>query len=507
MDAADHRAGDEPARSLPRLSGHVLDHLPADVAVPAYPREAIDIGILHMSVGGFHRGHQAGYLDELFRDHGLRDWGICGAGLRPSDSAMRDALVPQDLLYTVIERSGTEDRARVMGSLRRYLYAPGDPVSFIEQMAQPEIRIVTLTITEKGYCVHQVTGEFDPDHPDIVHDLAHPDEPVSGIGYLVAGLDLRRQRGVDPFTVLSCDNLQGNGDVTRKMVLEFAGRLDPELRDWIAECCTFPNCMVDRITPVTTDDDRRMVREQYGYDDAWPVVCEPFRQWVVEDRFCSGRPEWERAGVQMTDDVYPYEKMKIRLLNSSHSAIAYLGYLAGYRYIHEVASDDEFKRFMMTIMDDEVTSLLDPVPGVDLARYKQTLVERFANPTIRDQVTRVALDGSQKIPKFMLPSIREQLERGGPIRMQCLAIAGWFRYLRGEDENGEDIVIDDPAAEELQRLAMSGGEDAGPLLGVKEIFGEELAGSERFTNDVGRALRSLYRKGARATLREYLAGA
>ena len=209
----------------------------------------------------------------------------------------------------------------------------------------------------------------------------------------------------------------------------------------------------------------------------------------------------------MTDDVYPYEKMKIRLLNSSHSAIAYLGYLAGYRYIHEVASDDEFKRFMMTIMDDEVTSLLDPVPGVDLARYKQTLVERFANPTIRDQVTRVALDGSQKIPKFMLPSIREQLERGGPIRMQCLAIAGWFRYLRGEDENGEDIVIDDPAAEELQRLAMSGGEDAGPLLGVKEIFGEELAGSERFTNDVGRALRSLYRKGARATLREYLAGA
>jgi len=489
---------------VPRLSGAALTDLPLSVPVPTYPREAVDIGILHMSVGGFHRGHQAGYMDELFRDHGLRDWGICGAGLRPGDSAMRDALVPQDCLYTVVERSGTEDRARVMGALLRYIYAPADPAVLIEQMAQPEIRIVTLTITEKGYCVHQVTGEFDPDHPDIVHDLAHPDEPVSGIGYLVAGLDLRRQRGLGPFTVLSCDNLQGNGDVARRMVLAFAERRDPALRDWIAECCTFPNCMVDRITPVTTDDDRRIVRERYGYDDAWPVVCEPFRQWVVEDRFCNGRPDWEQAGVQMTGDVYPYEKMKIRLLNSSHSAIAYLGYLAGYRYIHEAAADEEFQRFMMKIMDEEVTSLLDPVPGVDLESYKRTLVERFANPTIKDTVARVAMDGSQKIPKFMLPSVREQLERGGPVRLQCLAIAGWFRYLRGKDENGEAIVIDDPAAEKLQRLAVSGGEDAGPLLAMQEIFGEDLAGSEIFTGEVRRALQSLYRKSARATLREYL---
>jgi len=246
------------------------------------------------------------------------------------------------------------------------------------------------------------------------------------------------------------------------------------------------------------------VREQFGVEDAWPVVCEPFRQWVVEDRFCNGRPDWERVGVQMTDDVHPYEKMKIRLLNSSHSAIAYLGYLVGYRYIHEVAADEEFQRFMMAIMDDEVTPLLDPVPGVDPVRYKQTLVERFANPTIKDQVARVALDGSQKIPKFMLPSIREQIERGGPIRMQCLAIAGWFRYLNGRDESGNEIPIDDPAADKLQRLAAAGGEEPDRLLGMQEVFGEDLAGSEKFASEVRRALKSLYGKGARETLREYL---
>lgn len=492
------------AGALPRLSNATVNQFGTAVAVPAYDRSTLKTGIVHMSVGGFHRAHQAVYLDDLFARGSVDDWGVCGVGLLDADNRMRDALVPQDCLYTVVERSEQADRARVIGSMTEYLYAPENPQRVLDRLAAPEIRMITLTITEGGYFVDQVTGGFDERHPNIRHDLAHPTTPITGIGYLTEGLSLRRQRGVAACTVLSCDNLPGNGDVARKMVLAFAALRDPELADWISRHIVFPNSMVDRITPLTTDADRALVAECYGYEDRWPVVCEPFRQWIVEDTFCAGRPPWEQVGVQMTSDVQPYEKMKIRLLNSSHSAMAYLGYLAGFRHIHEVAADPEFQRFIIDLMEKEVVHLLDPVPGVDLAEYQQILIKRFANPIIKDQVARVASEGSQKIPKFMLPSIRQQLAQGGSVRLHSLALAGWFRYLTGSDEQGAPITINDPIATELQKRAQAGGKDPSQLLALGDLFGTDLSENQNFVSELRRALESLYEHGTRATLRNYL---
>ncbi len=492
------------AQTLPRLSNATIKQFGTAVAVPAYDRSSLKTGIVHMSVGGFHRAHQAVYLDDLFASGAVDDWGVCGVGLLDADSRMRDALVPQDLLYTVVERSEQADRARVIGSMTEYLYAPENPQRVLDRLAAPEIRIITLTITEGGYFVDQVTGGFDDQHPSVRHDLAHPTTPVSGIGYLTEGLNLRRLRGAPACTVLSCDNLPGNGDVARRMVLAFASLRDPELAEWISRSIVFPNSMVDRITPVTTDADRALVADCYGYEDRWPVVCEPFRQWIVEEKFCAGRPPWQRVGVQMTSDVHPYEKMKIRLLNSSHSAMAYLGYLAGFRYIHEVAADPEFQRFIIDLMEKEVVHLLDPVPGVDLVQYQQILIKRFSNPKIKDQVARVASDGSQKIPKFMLPSIRQQLTQGGSVRLHALALAGWFRYLAATDEQGSPIAINDPIATELQNRAQAGGKDPAQLLALGDLFGTDLPENRIFVAELRRALESLYAYGARATLQKYL---
>ncbi len=492
------------AEPLPRLSNATVGQFGTAVAVPAYNRSTLKTAFVHMSVGGFHRAHQAVYLDDLFAKGGVDDWGVCGVGLLDADDRMRDALLPQDCLYTVVERSEQADRARVIGSMTEYLYAPENPQRVLDRLAAPEIRVITLTITEGGYFVDQVTGRFDDQHPSIRHDLGHPAAPITGIGYLTEGLNLRRQRGVPACTVLSCDNLPGNGDVAREMVLAFATLRDPELAEWISRNVAFPNSMVDRITPVTTDADRSLVAECYGYEDGWPVVCEPFRQWIVEDQFCAGRPPWEQVGVQMTSNVQPYEKMKIRLLNSSHSAMAYLGYLAGFRYIHEVAADPEFQRFIIDLMEKEVVHLLDPVPGVDLIEYQQILIKRFSNPKIKDQVARVASDGSQKIPKFMLPSIREQLAQGGSVRLHALALAGWFRYLTGTDEQGVPITIDDPIATDLQKRAQGGGKDPTHLLALGDLFGTDLPENRSFVSELRRALESLFEYGARATLRNYL---
>jgi len=492
------------AGTLPRLSNATVNQLCTAVAVPAYDRSTLKTGIVHMSAGGFHRAHQAVYLDDLFARGSVADWGVCGVGLLDADHLVRDALVPQNCLYTVVERSEQADQARVVGSMIEYLYAPENPQKVLDRLAAPEIRMITLTITEGGYFVDQVTGEFDGQHPNVRHDLCHPATPITGIGYLTEGLNLRRQRGVPACTVLSCDNLPGNGHVARKMVLAFAAAREPELADWISRNVAFPNSMVDRITPVTTDADRVRVAEGYGYEDRWPVVCEPFRQWIVEDKFCAGRPPWEQVGVQMTSNVQPYEKMKIRLLNSSHSAMAYLGYLAGFRCIHEVAADPDFQRFIIALMEKEVVHLLDPVPGVDVIQYQQILIKRFTNPKIKDQVARVASDGSQKLPKFMLPTIREQLAQGGSVRLHSLALAGWFRYLTGTDEQGVPITLNDPMATELQKRAQAGGKDPAPLLALGSLFGTDLPDNQNFITELRRALEGLYAYGSRATLRNYL---
>lgn len=495
----------EVAVPLVELRQANLKSLPAGVKVPSYDRAALPHSIVHMSLGGFHRAHQAVYLDDLMHLDGPR-WGICGVGLLPQDARMRDVMRSQDCLYTVVERSAAGDRARVIGSIVDCLLAPADPKAVVEKMASPECRIVSLTITEGGYYVNQGTGEFNDAHPDIRHDLAHPHEPSCSFGFLAEALDRRRQRGLPPFTVMSCDNLQGNGDVTRRMFLAFASLRDKALGAWLGERGSFPNAMVDRITPATTDEHRALVREKFGIADGWPVVTEPFKQWVIEDRFPLGRPQWERVGAQMTSDVHPYEMMKIRLLNASHQALCYIGMLLGYRYAHETMADADIRRLVEALMNVEVTPLLPDVPGIDLAEYKRTLVERFANPTLRDQLARIGTEGSARIPKFVLPSVLERLERGGPMRALCFTVAAWFRTLTGTDERGQALPINDPIAEELTRRARAGGEDPRPLLGLRELFGDVLPASPAFVGQVEEDLRALYREGPRAALARCLAG-
>lgn len=487
-----------------KLDNASLESLPSNVRGPAYDRRDITDGILHIGVGGFHRAHQGVYVDDVIHETGANQWGICGVGLLQHDSRMRDALVPQDCLYMVVERGpGADTKARVIGAMTSFLFAPENTEAVLEKMASADIRIVSLTITEGGYYLDPETGESNLDHPDIVHDLEQPAQPVGAFGYLAEALDRRRQRGLKPFTVMSCDNVQGNGDVTKRMLLAFAGRRDPSLRDWIAENAAFPNSMVDRITPATTDADRAAIREMYGIDDAWPVVTEPFRQWVIEDAFCDGRPLWERVGVQMTSDVHPYETMKIRLLNASHSAMGYLGFLAGFEHIHEVMADDLFRKFVIDFMDEEVTPILEEVPGIDLATYKKALVERFSNPAIKDQVSRICMDGSAKIPKFILPTIREQLQRGGPTKRASLAIASWCRAMVGTDDQGAKIEVLDPMAGVLSERARAGGRNPEKFLDVRKIFGEDLPQSRVFVEQVREALESLHDQGARKTLAKY----
>jgi len=482
-----------------QLNQAALANLPAGISRPAYDRAAVTRSIVHIGVGGFFRAHQAVYLDRLLHMPGNAEWGYVGVGLLPHDAAIRDAMLSQDCLYTVIERSAAGDAPRVIGSVLDFLYAPDDPEAVLEKMADAGTRIVSLTITEGGYYVNQGTGEFDAAHPDIVHDLANPHAPRCSFGYLAEALQRRRERGLLPFTVLSCDNLQHNGDVARTMLIAFAALRDPGLAEWLGEHGAFPNNMVDRITPATTDEHRTLLREEFGLVDAWPVMTEPFLQWVIEDHFPGGRPAWETVGAQMTTDVLPYEKMKLRLLNAGHQSICYLGMLLGYTYAHEAMADASIRQLFITMMDLEVTPLLTPPEGIDLAEYKRTLVERFANPAIRDQLARIGTEGSARIPKFVLPSIREQLERTGPITLLSFTVACWFRYLEGTADDGAAMPINDPYAARLRDYAQRGREDASLLLSMRELFGE-LPDQPRFVAEVNDALTRLYRDGARATL-------
>ena len=485
------------------LNQAALASLPAGVAGPTYDRSKVAHSIVHIGVGGFFRAHQAVYLDRLLHQGASDAWGYVGVGLLPHDAAIRDAMVAQDCLYTVIERSPQGDVPRVIGSVLDFLYAPDDPEAVLEKMADPGTRIVSLTITEGGYYVDG-HGHFDASHPDIVHDLAHPHAPRCSFGYLAEALARRRERGLAPFTVLSCDNLQHNGNVARDMLLAFTQLVDPDLAAWLAQHGTFPNNMVDRITPATTDEHRALLRDKFGLDDAWPVMTEPFMQWVIEDHFPNGRPAWETVGAQMTEDVLPYEKMKLRLLNAGHQAICYLGMLFGYTYAHEALADAGIRQLFIDMMDIEVTPLLPAVAGIDLEVYKQTLVERFSNPAIRDQLARIGTEGSARIPKFVLPSIREQLNQNGPITRLSFTVACWFRYLNGAAENGAAMPLNDPYGQQLREHALRGGADASELLSLRAFFGD-LPDQPRFVAAVGEHLARLYEDGARAALDHVLA--
>ncbi|KAF4964561.1 hypothetical protein FSARC_7520 [Fusarium sarcochroum] len=479
------------------------------VHVPSYDRNAVKEGIVHVGVGGFHRAHLAVYIDQLLQKHGERDWAICGIGLRPNDAAMRDVLNDQDHLYTVIERSAKGSFANVVGSINSFLFAPDDREAVIAKMAHPDTHIVSMTITESGYYYNENTHQLKSEHPDIQHDLQKENEnaPISTFGFLYAALARRHEQGLKPFTVLSCDNMQKNGTITRNMLESFAKLRNPELAKWIAEKGAFPNAMVDRITPSTSQNDIKSLAEDFGIEDAWPVVTEPFMQWVVEDKFADGRPPFEKVGVQVVPDVHDveqFEKHKLRLLNASHSAMAYPGQLAGFKYVHEVMEHPIYRKFVWQMMQEEVKPLLPEIPGVDIDQYCNTLMERFSNPTIMDQIPRVALNASGKIPQFIMPSIAENIWVTGPFRRLCFVAGAWFTYINGVDDKGNTFEVDDPMRETLQRLAKEGGKDPRSILSVKELFGDDLRSDQRFLDEVTKAMELIVKDGVMETIPKYV---
>jgi mannitol 2-dehydrogenase len=488
--------------SVPRqpLNSGTLPYWRGRVPVPGYDRDLVTQGVVHVGVGGFHRAHQAMYHDRMMNEGAGLDWGICGVGVLAADRQMQQALDAQDGLYTLVLKhaDGTYE-PRVIGSIVKYLFAPENPEAVIEKMAAETTRIVSLTVTEGGYNVSDITGEFDAASPGVLHDLAPGAAPRTIFGLVTEALRRRRQRGLGPFTVVSCDNLPGNGQLSKRVFTAFARLADPALAEWIEGAVRFPNSMVDRITPATTDADRAEIADRFGIDDQWPVVCEPYVQWVLEDDFAAGRPPYEDAGVQLVGEVEPYELMKLRLLNGSHQALGYFAYLAGYRLVHQAAQDPMFRAFLLGYMDEEATPTLSPVPGVDLAGYKHTLLERFANPQIRDTIARLCAQSSDRIPKFLLPVIRQQLATGGEIKRAAAVVASWARYAEGIDERGEPIDVVDRYSGRLTSLARRQREDPTAFIANRDLFGD-LADDERFVTAYRSALASLHQRGARATL-------
>ena len=382
------------------------------------------------------------------------DWGICGVGVLASDRRIQQVMAEQDCLYTLVLKhaDGTWE-PRVIGSIVQYLFAPDDPEAVIDKLADPATRIVSLTITEGGYNVDIVTGEFDDTNPPVTADLQPGAVPSTVFGLITEGLARRRERGLPAFTIMSCDNIQGNGHLAKRVFTAFARLRDAELGEWVAEQVNFPNSMVDRITPATTDADKATIAARYGIDDGWPVLSEPFDQWVLEDDFSLGRPPLEDVGVQVVPDVEPYELMKLRLLNATHQAMGYLGYLAGYRLVHDVATDPPFARFLLDYMTLEATPTLAPVPGIDLGTYRHTLLERFANPCVGDTVARKCAFTSDRIPTFLLPVIREQLASGGELTRSAAVVASWARYAEGEDKQGNPIDVVDNLKDQVVNAA------------------------------------------------------
>jgi mannitol-1-phosphate/altronate dehydrogenase len=499
----------DPGKHMPpvELNRANLGRFSSPVRVPGFDPAQVTGGIVHLGLGGFHRAHMARYTHDLMerRADALR-WGIIGAGLMPADRRMQDSLRPQDNLYTLVERGTGNEAVTVIGSLADVVFAGDSSAALLAATERPAVGpevgpavgIVSLTVTEHGYCLNRSTKVLDPEHPLIRKDLAQPEQPASAIGIVVEAYRRRMVAGAAPFTALSCDNIQHNGIVLRDAVLALAHLRDPALAGWIAANGCFPNTMVDRITPVTSDEDIAWLAEQYGVIDRWPVFSEAFTQWVIEDDFPAGRPAWEEVGAQFVSDVAPYEFMKLRLLNASHLAVSGMGRLAGYVTIAESMADPLIARFMAALMDRETGPTLPDVPGIDLARYKATLVERFANPAIKDTVERVNTDAPLNI---LVDPIRDRLARDGSVDLLALALAAWLRRVRGQDEQGSAIDVRHPLAAELRAKAIEGGPDPRPLLGMMQLFGETGA-NPRLQEAVGRWLASLYGKGARATLAE-----
>lgn len=491
---------------MTRLSSKSLTGLPASVRRPGYDRGALTPGIVHLGLGAFARAHLAEYTDDAL-EHTFGAWGIIGASLQRPDQ--RDRLKPQDGLYTFLKRAPEGPQLRVIGSVLDVLVAPENSAALIARLAAAETKIVSLTVTEKGYCHDPASGRLKESHPDIVHDLEHPDAPRSAVGLLVAALRVRMAEGLAPFTALSCDNLPHNGKVLAGLVRDFAALRDDRLSRWIEANGAFPATMVDRIVPATTDADIAEVAGLLGAEDAAPVIGEPFRQWAIQDVFVSGRPDWQVAGAQMVSEVAPFEFMKLRMLNGAHSCLAYLGYLAGHETVAEASADPVLARVLEGLWAEVIPTV--PAPeGVDLAEYAHALLVRFRNPAIRHRTWQIAMDGSQKLPQRLLGTIRDRLRAGAPIEHLALAVAAWMRYVSGTDEKGSAIDVRDPLAAEFARISASAGRNAEALsqglIRIEAIFGADLPREAAFTQAVARHLDSLFAKGARATAEALPAG-
>ncbi len=477
------------------LNQQNLAALSTTLACPTYDRKLVQTGIVHIGVGGFHRSHQAYYIHQLIQQFGEMQWGICGLGLRPADVKIREVLKQQDGLYALVTQSPDgEVTAEVIGAISDYIYALESPIAAIEKMAHPDTKIVSLTITEGGYNFNPNTGDFNFENPEIQLEIQDSSQPKTVFGFLTAALKKRRAEGLPAFTILSCDNIQHNGDVAKKMLLSFTQKQDAGLADWIEKEVCFPNTMVDRITPVTTQSTIDYLQEHYQLNDQWPVVCEPFIQWVIEDRFSNGRPPLEQLGVQFVPDVTPYEKMKIRLLNAGHSVLGIPGAIFGHPTINACMEDVVFARFMREFMDKEATPVLGVIEGMDLTKYKDSLEERFANPNIKDGVSRICSESSAKLPKFLIPTIVENLAAGGSIQFGTFILAAWAYYShKGLDQKGRSIEIIDARQEELHRYAKGYEEHNSSFLSIADIFGK-LAENERFLHTYTQMLDTIYQE-------------
>jgi fructuronate reductase len=489
---------------MQRLSLETLASLPARVARPAYDPAAVAVGVLHLGLGAFHRAHQAVYTDNVMAADPR--WGICGVSLKTPRAT--EPLAAQDGLYTLLTKDGGGTTARVIGSLRETLFAGADRAGLIERFADPRIAIVSATVTEKGYCHDPATGALNMAHPDIAHDLAHPDAPESAIGIIVAGLARRRATGSGPLTFVCCDNLPHNGAMVEGLVASFAQQRDPALATWIREHIAFPSTMVDRIVPATTDADRAEVERLSGVHDAAPVAAESFGQWIIEDRFTAARPRWEDGGAQFVSDVAPFELMKLRLLNGSHSTLAYLGYLMGHEFVWQASRDPLLARLVERQMAEEIVPTLTPPPGIDLAAYCAQLLQRFRNDALPHRTRQIAMDGSQKLPQRLLGTARDRMAEGATYAHLALAVAGWIRYVSGTDERGTTIDVQDPLAATFSRIVADAKGNpaaiADGFLDLRSAFGHDLAENRAFRDAVRKHVEQLFRDGARVTVARHL---
>ncbi|MBB4231368.1 mannitol dehydrogenase family protein [Rhizobium mongolense] len=486
-----------------KLSLATLTDAAKTAEIPAYDRASLTAGIVHFGVGNFHRAHQAIYLDDLFNQGKDHDWAIIGAGMLPSDAAMREKLAAQDFLTTVVEQDNNKTAARVTGPMVDILPV-GDSGAIVAKLSDPAIRIVSLTITEGGYFI-DASGKFNPSHPAIAADGKNPSEPKTVFGLIVAGLKARKEKGIVPFTVMSCDNIPHNGAVTRNAVLGMAELSDPAFAVWIKANVAFPNAMVDRITPATGQREIDLLTDTFGIEDNWPVYCEEFKQWVLEDKFTAGRPALDKVGVTFVPDVTPYEHMKIRILNGGHAAIAYPAALMDIHFVHDAMEEPLIRAFLAKLENDEIIPIVPPVPNTSLKDYFALIEHRLLNPKIADTIPRLAQDGSNRQPKFILPSTLDNLRQGKDVVGLSLVSALWCRYFAGTTDSGKEIVFNDASADRLHAAALKAKDDPAAFLVFDDIFGE-VSQSELFRKRFAHALKTLWEKGTRATLQLYLDG-